>query len=130
MCNLKKENGRFLTRKSMCYEQADYAAEMEAQAAGEAEAAAGYEEYLQQLLNDGQHYLWALEIMQDMFSSTDFKRSGLSAEEYISKKKAKFLEPQKIERKFDLEPLGTCAWCKKPCEPDKAECKECGELPF
>lgn len=98
--------------------------------AGEAEAAAGYEEYLSQLLTDGQYYLWALEVAQDLVSSQAFKKSGLTAEGYVLKVKSDYMESLKPKPVEKLTPTGKCFGCGKDCSPTEYECPECLELPF
>lgn len=69
---------------------------MAAQAEAEAHNAEqeAYYEYLGDLLDNRQFDLYAIEICLDMLNSREFKKSGLTAQEFLSLKKVKLLEPK------------------------------------
>jgi len=82
--------------KTMCNENYDgyYEAECHA-AAAEAEALQElkYQEYLENLLRAGEGGLYAAHVALDWLHSREFAESGLSAIEFITKKKEKLENP-------------------------------------
>lgn len=90
----------------MCYEEADYRAEMEAQAQAqgeyEAEAAHEYEKYLDGLIDNKQYQLFAIEICQDYLNSIEFRDSKLTALEFLSLKKERLLHPEKYSKDLNF----------------------------
>lgn len=110
----------------MCYEQADYEAEMAS--AGQAEYENQYNDYLQTLLNDKQYYLFALEIIADELQSQRFKKSGLKPVDYLFQEKARLLQRKEKEKPKERIP-GICIDCGGGCEPQDNWCEKC-TLPF
>ena len=68
------------------YEAEGYAAAAEAEAQQELE----YQDYLGKLLEKGETALFAANVALDWLHSKEFAESGLSAIEFIAKKKEKF----------------------------------------
>ena len=79
---------------------------MAAQAEGEAHNAEqeAYYEYLGDLLDNRQFDLYAIEICLDMLNSREFKKSGLTPQEFLSFKKEKLSQP-KEDIKIDEMPF-------------------------
>lgn len=76
-------------------EEYDHAMSGQAEAESEAQAMAAYHEYLNQLLAEGRHTLWAIEVALVMLNSSTFKKSGLSATEYLGREKRMLEEAAK-----------------------------------
>lgn len=112
----------------MCYEQADYEAEMDA--AGEAEAAAGYDEYLDSLVEARELYIYVLHVAEDLLNTTKFAKSGLPASEYFTKLRKEHYDSLKPKPIVTPERVpGICITCKGTCNLNELECSGC-DLPF
>lgn len=71
--------------------EADYNASMKAYGESQAQQEYEYQCYLDDLIEDRQFYLYALEVCQDLFNSRTFKDSGLPHSEYLSKEKLRII---------------------------------------
>lgn len=76
--------------------EGEYLAAMSAQAEAEAEMEQyrQYQEYLDNLIEAKQFELFSIEYCLDLLMSRDFKKSGLTPQQYLSKKKEQLQLPK------------------------------------
>ena len=76
--------------------EGEYLAAMSAQGEAEAEMEQyrQYQEYLDNLIEAKQFDLYGVEYCLDLLMSKDFGKSGLTPQQYLSKKKEQLLKPK------------------------------------
>lgn len=79
--------------------QEEYEADLNAQGENEAQQAAGYDEYLHQLIRDEYYFIYAMEVATDLLHSTKFEKSGLKAVKFLEQQKNLFIEAMAAPKK-------------------------------
>lgn len=85
-----------------CKEEAEYYYSQMGAAEAEMQAENDYAEYLHKLIEDGDYELYSFHKAIDLINSKEFKKSGLSANDFLVKKMNELTESRKPKDKKEV----------------------------